>query len=40
MSTWGSLTESLYGQQTPRLIWGGLLTGLGYLTGNPSDEIA
>jgi len=40
MSTWGSLTTSLYGQQTPRLIWGALLTGLGYLTGSPSDEIA
>ena len=40
MSTWGSLTESLYGQSTPRLIWGGLLTGIGYLTGEPSDEIA
>ncbi|WDE14111.1 alpha/beta fold hydrolase [Thalassomonas haliotis] len=40
MSTWGSLTESLYGQYTPRLIWGGLLTGIGYLTGDPSDEIA
>ncbi|WDE07757.1 alpha/beta hydrolase [Thalassomonas viridans] len=40
MSTWGSLTQSLYGQYTPRLIWGGLLTGIGYLTGDPSDEIA
>ena len=40
MSTWGSLADSLYGQQTPRLIWGGLLTGLGYLTGNPDPEIA
>ena len=40
MSTWGSLTDSLYGQSTPRLIWGGLLTGMGYLTGTPSDEIA
>ncbi|SFC60307.1 alpha/beta fold hydrolase [Pseudoalteromonas denitrificans] len=40
MSTWGSLTESLYGHQSPRLIWGALLTGLGYLTGDPSDEIA
>ncbi|WP_281561319.1 alpha/beta fold hydrolase [Thalassomonas sp. RHCl1] len=40
MSTWGSLTDSLYGQYTPRLIWGGLLTGIGYLTGDPSDEIA
>lgn len=40
MSTWGSLTGSLYGQYTPRLIWGALLTGMGYLTGDPSDEIA
>ncbi len=40
MSTWGSLTGSLYGQQTPRLVWGALLTGLGYLTGDPSEIIA
>jgi len=40
MSTWGSLINSLYGQQTPRLIWGALLTGLGYITGSPSEEIA
>jgi predicted acyl esterase len=40
MSTWGDLVESLYGQDTPRLVWGGLLTLLGELTGNPEEEIA
>lgn len=30
MSTWGSLVESLYAQQTPRQVWGSLLV----LTGN------
>jgi predicted acyl esterase len=40
MSTWGDLVESLYAQETPRLIWGGLLTLLGELTGNPEEDIA
>ncbi|GAA3926385.1 CocE/NonD family hydrolase [Litoribacillus peritrichatus] len=40
MSTWGDLEASLYGQETPRLIWGGLLTLLGQLTGNPEEDIA
>ena len=40
MSTWGSLTESLYGQETPRLIWGGLLTLLGEITGDADPVIA
>ena len=40
MSTWGDLAESLYGQETPRLIWGGLLTLLGELVGNPEEDIA
>lgn len=40
MSTWGSLTESLYGQETPRLIWGGLLTLLGEVTGDADPIIA
>lgn len=39
MSTWGSLLESLYGQDTPRLIWGELLTLTSVLTGNPDPEI-
>ncbi|MAD44507.1 MAG: acyl esterase [Oceanospirillaceae bacterium] len=39
MSTWGSLTEALYGQETPRLIWGELLTLSSGLTGNPDQII-
>jgi len=39
MSTWGSLTEALYGQETPRLIWGELLTLSSGLTGNPDPII-
>lgn len=34
MSAWGSLTDSLYGNQTPRLVWGELLTLSGNLLGN------
>ncbi len=34
MSTWGSLPDSLYGNQTPRLVWGELLTLSGNLLGN------
>ena len=33
MSTWGSATESLYGQETPRLFWGFFLLASGYLAG-------
>ncbi|MCP5325348.1 MAG: prolyl oligopeptidase family serine peptidase [Oceanospirillaceae bacterium] len=33
MSTWGSLVESLYGQQTPRQVWGSLLVLTGKLLG-------
>ncbi|WP_299496603.1 alpha/beta fold hydrolase [uncultured Shewanella sp.] len=33
MSSWGSLVEALYGNQTPRLVWGELLTLSGELTG-------
>ncbi|WP_430461054.1 CocE/NonD family hydrolase [Thalassolituus sp. LLYu03] len=40
MSTWGSLRESLYGQETPRLVWGELLTLSSQLTGNPDPIIA
>ncbi len=39
MSTWGSLKDSLYGQNTPRLFWGGVLTGAGYLRGVPSADV-
>ncbi|MDX1452448.1 MAG: CocE/NonD family hydrolase [Oleiphilaceae bacterium] len=34
MSTWGSLPDSLYGNQSPRLVWGELLTLSGNLLGN------
>lgn len=33
MSTWGSLVESLYAQQTPRQVWGSLLVVTGNLLG-------
>lgn len=39
MSGWGSLVESLYAQQTPRLVWGELLTLTGDLLGRPDPEI-
>lgn len=34
MSSWGSLIEALYGNNTPRLVWGELLTTTGDLIGN------
>ena len=34
MSSWGSLTDALYGNSTPRLVWGELLTLSGQLIGN------
>ncbi len=40
MSGWGSLPDSLYGNQTPRLVWGLLLIASGYLTGNMDPIIA
>jgi predicted acyl esterase len=40
MSTWGSLTDSLYQQQTPRLFWGFLLVSSGLLTANMDPVIA
>lgn len=39
LSGWGSLVEALYAQQTPRLVWGDLLTVTGDLIGNPSQDI-
>lgn len=39
LSSWGSLVESLYGNQTPRLIWGELLNISSQLTGNPDPII-
>ena len=40
MSTWGDLEQSLYGNQTPRLVWGELLTLTSELLGNPDPIIA
>jgi len=40
MSSWGSLTEALYGNQTPRLVWAELLTITGELIGNADPIIA
>ena len=40
MSTWGSLTESLYQHQTPRLFWGFFLVSSGILTANMDPVIA
>ncbi|CAM2069879.1 Prolyl oligopeptidase family serine peptidase [Sulfidibacter corallicola] len=34
MSSWADLRESLFANETPRLVWGGILVGSGYLTGN------
>lgn len=39
MSSWGSLEQSLYGNQTPRLVWGELLTLSSELLGNPDPII-
>ena len=39
LSTWGSLVESLYGKQTPRLIWGELLNVSSQLLGRPDPLI-
>jgi predicted acyl esterase len=35
MSTWGSLPEALYGNQSPRLVWGALLNVSSQLLGEP-----
>lgn len=40
MSSWGSLLEALYGNQTPRLAWGEILTLTADLIGNPEPVIA
>lgn len=40
MSGWGSLPDSLYGNQTPRLVWGLLLVTAGYITGRMDPVIA
>ena len=34
MSGWGDVLKALYGAETPRLVWGGLLVGSGYLLGD------
>lgn len=39
MSSWGDLVDALYGNQTPRLVWGELLNTLGQLSGNPDPII-
>lgn len=39
LSTWGSLEQALYGNQTPHLVWGSLLDIAGDLTGNPDPII-
>ncbi|MDX5300050.1 MAG: CocE/NonD family hydrolase, partial [Gammaproteobacteria bacterium] len=39
LSTWGSLVEALYAQQTPRLVWGTLLTETAPIFGNPDPHI-
>lgn len=40
MSSWGDLVDALYGNQSPRLVWGELLNLAGELTGNPDPSIA
>jgi len=40
MSSWGSLVDALYGNQTPRLFWGSLLTITGELMGNADPIIS
>ncbi|WP_286718033.1 alpha/beta fold hydrolase [Thalassolituus sp. UBA2009] len=39
LSTWGSLSEALYGNETPRLVWGELLTLSSGLLGRPDPII-
>lgn len=39
MSSWGSLYESLYGNKTPRLVWGELLDLSSGLLGRPDPNI-
>ncbi len=40
MSGWGDLSRSLYGNQTPRLVWGLILIVAGYFTGHMDPVIA
>lgn len=40
MSGWGNLSRSLYGNETPRLVWGLLLIVAGYFTGHMDPIIA
>lgn len=40
MSGWGSLKESLYGNQTPRLVWGTILDVSSHLLGRPDPVIS
>ncbi|MGI9278545.1 MAG: alpha/beta fold hydrolase [Endozoicomonas sp.] len=40
MSSWGSMVEALYGNQTPRLAWAEILTLTADLRGNPDPIIA
>ncbi|TQV74740.1 prolyl oligopeptidase family serine peptidase [Aliikangiella marina] len=40
MSTWGSLTDSLYQHQTPRSFWGFFLVASGFVTANMDPIIA
>lgn len=40
MSGWGDLRRSLYGNDTPRLVWGLILIGAGYFTGRMDPVIA
>lgn len=39
MSCFTDVVASLYGAETPRLVWGGILVASGYLTGNMDPEI-
>lgn len=39
MSSWGDLVHALYGDQSPRQVWGELLNLAGGLTGNPGPII-
>ncbi|WP_198962656.1 alpha/beta fold hydrolase [Mangrovitalea sediminis] len=40
LSSWGSLKQSLYGEQTPRMVWGDLLVVASQLLGHPDPIIA
>ncbi|MCP4109608.1 MAG: acyl esterase [Desulfobacteraceae bacterium] len=39
MSCWGDIVEAFYGNETPRLVWGGILVTMGRLTGRMHPEI-